>query len=150
MTTSRMLARTVLPPALALGLVALVVHPLEALAAPTAAPAPAAAPAAMLAYNAALEGPTGSAVTTAVPAVAFQQRATLAGGRLRTAVLVNVAEPGGTASVAGAPGCSATAVPGVPTWIDCAYGGPAATVTVHVTLSDGRVFADSELPVVRS
>ena len=151
MTTSRMLLRTVVPPVLALGLVALVVHPLQALASPTAAPAtaPAAAvPPAMLADHASSARTPGSSVSSAIPVVAFQQRATLVGGRLRTAVLVNAADPAGTASLAGIPGCSAAAAPGAPAWIDCAYDGTAATVTVRVTLSDGRSFAQSGVPVV--
>jgi hypothetical protein len=149
MTTSRTLLRTVLPPVLALGLAALMVHPLDAVAPAAAAPASTASVA--LADRVPLTGSAAArgSLATAVAPVAFQAQAVVRAGRLRTAVLVNAAEPAGTATVVGSAGCSATATPGVPVWIDCPFSGRAATVNVRVTLSDGRVFADTALPVTR-
>jgi len=147
MLTYRTLLRTVAPPVLALGLAALMVHPLEAVqAAPVAAPAAAPIPASMLTEHSPV--PASGSVSVGVPAVAFQQHATLAGGHLRTAVLINVAEPAGTAAIDGIAGCSVAVEPGVPSWLDCPYAGAGATVRVSVTLTDGRRFAQEALPVV--
>jgi hypothetical protein len=147
MLTYRTLLRTVAPPVLALGLTALMVHPLEAVqAAPIAAPAAAPVPAAMLGEHS--PASASGSLSVGVPAVAFQQHATLTAGRLRTAALVNVAEPGGTVSIAGISGCTVTAEPGAPAWLDCPYAGAGVTVRVSVTLTDGRTFAQDALPVV--
>jgi hypothetical protein len=149
MTTNRMLLRTVLPPVLAVGLVALVVHPLQAVQVPGAALASARslapAPAQMLAATS--SSPAPGSVSAVVPAVAFQQHAVLAHGHLRTAVLINIAMAAGTATIEGIPGCSVQAPPGVPVWIDCATQDPSPSVRVDVTLTDGRAFQDS-LPVM--
>jgi hypothetical protein len=146
MLTYRTLVRTVAPPVLALGLAALMVHPLEAVhLAPVAAPSAAPVPAALLAERS--PAATGS-VSVAVPVVAFQQHAALAGGRLRTAVLVDVAEPAGTAAIESIAGCRVAVEPGVPAWLDCPYAGGGTTVGVSVALTDGRSFAQDALPVV--
>lgn len=128
MSTNRMLLRTALPPVLALGLVALVVHPMQALAVASQAAQP--------------TGPAASAVSP----VAFEQTATLSGGRLRTTVL---ADRAGTASVVGVTGCTTAVAPGRPAHLDCAYTGRAATVSVVVTLADGRAFGDTGVIVHR-
>ena len=147
MLTYRTLLRTVAPPVLALGLMALMVHPLEAVqAAPVATPAAAPVPDAMLAEHS--PASAAGSVSVGIPAVAFQQPATLTAGRVRPAVLVNVAEPAGTASIAGMSGCSVAAEPGAPAWLDCPYAGTGVTVHVSVTLTDGRTFAQDALPVV--
>lgn len=150
MTTSRTLLRTALPPVLALGLAALMVHPLEAVAPAEAAPAERTASTVLAdRTSAAGTAAAGGSLATAIAPVAFQQQAVVRGGRLRTAVLVNAAEPAGTAALVGVAGCTAVAAPGVPAWIDCPFTGRAATVSVRVTLSDGRVLTDTALPVAR-
>lgn len=127
MRIDRNTLRTVLPPVLALGLVALVTHPVDAVPLDPPAPVPAAAPA------------TG---------VAFEQQIHLADGRVRTSVLVGTAQPAGTATVIGAPGCSVALTPGVVGTVDCAYAarGP---VTVVVLLADGRRTTHTDQPVAR-
>ena len=76
-------------------------------------------------------------VSVSVPPVAFTERITHAEGRVRTAVLVNIAEPAGVATIVGLPDCTADAQPGIALWLDCAYAGGAGPLTVAVTLKDG-------------
>jgi hypothetical protein len=90
---------------------------------------------------------TLSAVQACVPIVAFQSDVRIVSGRLRTALLVNIAEPAGRARVAGVRGCVVNARPGVPVWISCRYHGNSQKLTIIVTLRDGRVITH---PVVLS
>jgi hypothetical protein len=129
---SRSTARAVLPPLLALGLVALVaVRPVDALDVP---------PPVGLASTGQSTVTAAGNVSVSVPPVAFTERITYADGRVRTAVLVNVAEPAGVATIVGLPDCTADAQPGVALWLDCAYAGDARPLTVAVTLTDGSRF----------
>jgi hypothetical protein len=126
---SRSTVRAVLPPLLALGLVALVaVRPIDAQAV---------APSLSLADTGGRHVARTGNVGVTVPAVAFTEKITRANGRVRTAVLVNIAEHEGTATFVGVPDCSVTAKPGIPVWLDCAYMGKARPLTVAVTLKDG-------------
>ena len=135
MRIDRNTLRTVVPPVLALGLVALLTHPVDAAdlrpSPQLAATGSMAAPARIVSTDAA-----GDVVVT-VPAVAFQQVLRVTGGRLRTAVLVNEGEPGGRASVPRISGCEIALTPGVVGWLDCPYPGT-GTITVDVQLADGR------------
>jgi hypothetical protein len=127
MRIDRNTLRTVVPPVLALGLVALVTHPVDAVEldrTPVVAQAPSVAP-------------TG---------VAFEKTIRVDDGRLRTAVLVGTAQPGGRASVLGAPACAIDLQPGVVGRLDCAYAG-SGPVTVVVLLADGRRTTHTDLPV---
>lgn len=126
MRIDRNTLRTVVPPVLALGLVALVTHPVDAvqLDPPKTPAAPAVAP-------------TG---------VAFEQSIHVADGRLRTAVMVGTAQPGGRASVLDAPACTVALKPGVVARLDCAYAGT-GPVTVVVQLADGRRTTHTDVPV---
>lgn len=136
MRIPRTTLRTVLPPLLALGLVAVVTHPVDAVDPSSAAlPATGGQPAVR-----------GDVVTT-LPAIAFQEQIRVVGGRLRTAVLVNVSQPAGRATVRQLPGCTATLTPGVPAWLDCAYSGR-GPVTIDIALADGRRSAHTDVPVV--
>jgi hypothetical protein len=139
---SRSTSRVVLPPLLALGLIALVVRPVDATditpATDLASTGSPVAPA-----------PAAGGVSISVPAVAFTEQIALADGRVRTAVLVNIAERGGTGSIVGLPGCFVTAKPGVPAWLDCAYGGGTGPLTVAVTLKDGVRVTHTVVPIRR-
>ncbi|HET7901154.1 MAG TPA: hypothetical protein VFL59_08180 [Candidatus Nanopelagicales bacterium] len=126
--------RTVVPPVLALGLVALLTHPVDALPSPTSTLPSTGATAAR------------GGVQARVPGVAFQQQLRVVDGRLRTAVLVNVAAPAGRATVRELPGCAVALTPGVVGWLDCAYAGRAA-VTIDVVLADGERVTRSDVPV---
>lgn len=145
MRIDRNTLRTVVPPVLALGLVALVTHPVDAV--PLDPPQTLAstggvsAPARVVTTD-----PAGNAQVT-VPAVAFQEQLRVTDGRLRTAVLVNVGEPAGRAWVRQIPGCEITLTPGTVGWLDCAYAG-SGTLTVDVMLSDGRHMIHSDRAVV--
>jgi len=126
-SSTRDLLRAWAPPLLALGLAATLVHPLDAQiprdsAARTAAPV----------------SRPAAGIGVSVPGVAFTEQIRVTRGRIRTAVLVNVAEPGGVASVLSVSGCVVEARPGVVSWLDCAYSGDDETLTVSVTLKDGR------------
>ena len=90
------------------------------------------------------------AVSVVVPSVAFQTRATVAGARLRTAVLVNASAVRGTATVRGIRDCVTAAQPGEVTWLDCSVDRKSvpSIITVTVSLKDGRIFSSSQ-PVVR-
>jgi len=128
---SRSTARAVLPLLLALGLVALVaVRPVDAVDVP---------PPVALAGTGTGQSTVAAArnVSVSVPPVAFTERITYAEGRVRTAVLVNIAEPAGVATIVGLPDCTADAQPGIALWLDCAYAGGAGPLTVAVTLRDG-------------
>ncbi len=137
---SRSTARAVLPPLLALGLVAiLAVRPVDAQEVP--------APTGLARTGGQVAAPAGN-VGVSVPTVAFTEKITLANGRVRTAVLVNIAEDEGTATIVGLDRCSATATPGVPVWLDCAYSGGAGSLTVLVTLEDGLRYTHTVEPSV--
>jgi len=82
-----------------------------------------------------------------VPAVAFQARAILVRGRIRTAFLINVAAEPGSATLVGVARCSVQGRPGVPAWLDCAYPCRAQQVTVQVRLPRHRIFT-ATIPVV--
>jgi hypothetical protein len=141
MSISRSTLRLVVPPLLALGLVAAVaVRPVDAVDVP-----PSAEPADTGGRHAV---PAGNA-SVSIPPVAFAEKITIADGRVRTAVLVNIAEPEGTATIIGLPDCSVTAKPGVPVWLDCAYGRHAKRLTVAVALNDGLRFTHTVVPTVR-
>jgi hypothetical protein len=141
MSISRQTLRLVVPPVLALGLVALVaVRPVDAQDVQPSA-------ASLASTGGRHAAPVGNVGVT-VPAVAFTEKITLADGRVRTAVLVNVAEHEGTASIVGLPGCSATAKPGVALWLDCAYHGKSGPLTVTVTLKDGPRYTSTVVPSV--
>jgi hypothetical protein len=138
MRISRRALRIVVPPLLALGLVAAVaVRPVDAVDV---------APSAGLASTGGRHVAPAGNVGVSVPAVAFTEKITLADGRVRTAVLVNIAEHKGAATFVGLPNCSVTAWPGVPVWLDCAYSGPARPLTVAVTLKDGGRFTHTVVP----
>lgn len=145
MRIDRNTLRTVVPPVLALGLVALVTHPVDAVTIQPprslAATGGVSAPARVVTTDAA------GNVQVTVPAVAFQEQLRVTHGRLRTAVLVNAAEPAGRAWVRQIPGCEITLTPGTVGWLDCAYAG-SGTLTVDVMLSDGRHMIHSDHAVV--
>lgn len=120
---SRATARTVVPPLLALGLVALVTGPInETVPAPTA-------------VRTGGQSPTAPTSSVAVPAVAFTARVVASDGRLHVPVLLT--DPTVTARVTlqSSPGCGVDLVQGVTGWIDCPV---TAATTLVVTLSDGR------------
>lgn len=129
-------ARTVLPPLLACGLALLLVRPTSALEPAASSPAATDTPA----YAA-------GALPGAKPAVSFTERVPVVDGRIRTAVLVDPAAPPGTASVVGAVGCAVPARAGVTAWLDCPYAAQ-RTVTIAVTLSDGRRFTHTVVPTI--
>ncbi len=145
---NRNLARAFAPPVLALGLALTLVRPLGA--DPVAAPSlPLTGAAAGTAAGSASRGTPGGPVTTSVPGVAFTELIRVVDGRIHTPVLVNAAEPGGTASIVGAEdGCLVTAEPGVVTWLDCALPARHTTVTVAVSLRDGRRFTHTAAPTI--
>jgi hypothetical protein len=137
MLIGRRARRLVLPSVLALGLVAAgAVGPVDAqdAAPPTGVATTATAP---------VSGAGNLGVT--VPSVAFTQRITRAGGRLRTAVLVNVAAPAGVATIVGIPDCRVAVRPGVPVWLDCPDR-RAGELTVAVALEDGTRVTHSVVP----
>lgn len=145
MRIDRNTLRTVVPPVLALGLVALVTHPVDAVT-PRASQA--------LAGTGSISAPARTVTTDAsgnvavsVPSVAFQQQLRVTAGRLHTAVLVNAAEPAGRASIRQIEGCQIALTPGVVGWLDCPYAG-AGTLTVDVLLSDGRHMTHTDLAAV--
>jgi hypothetical protein len=137
MRIDRNTLRTVVPPVLALGLVALVTHPVDAMPRP---PAQSQGPAATLSAPARV---LADGVAVPAPAVSFQEQLRVADGRLRTAVLVGATEPAGRARVLQIPGCQVTLTPGSIGWLDCAYAG-SGTLTVEVLLSDGRRMTHSD------
>lgn len=124
MRIDRTVLRTVAPPVLALGLVAALIHPVDALPVPAVAP-------------------TGPAAPTT--GIAFAERITLSDGRLRTAVGLGRDQRAGTASVVGAPGCRTDLAPGSVARLDCAYAG-SGPVTVSVVLKDGTRTSRTAMP----
>jgi hypothetical protein len=135
---SRRHARTVLPPLFALVLVALVTRPIdEPVVRPAATPVDYTLAAAL--------GPAG-AVGVTVPVVAFTERVSVVAGHVRTPVLVNASAPAGTASIAGVPGCTVTARPGVVAWLDCAYPERDGELTVRVELASVIVYTHTVDP----
>jgi hypothetical protein len=91
--------------------------------------------------------PAGN-LEVSIPAVAFTEKITLANGRVRTAVLVNIAEPRGTASIVGLPHCMTAATPGVVVWLECAHQGRRGPLTVVVTLRNGLRYTHTVVPSV--
>jgi hypothetical protein len=124
--------RTTLPALLACGLALLLVRPIDVADPAAASDVPLPTPR------------VARTLGTAVPAVAFTDRVHVVDGRIRTQVRVDGAAPAGTAGVVGA-GCAVAAPPGVVTWLSCPYAGQ-RTVTVAVTLSDGRRFTHTVVP----
>lgn len=133
MRVDRALARAVLPPLLALGLVAAVISPLSASQPPVARsqverPAPT----------------SGSGASVGIPPVAFTAQVALRDGRLRTPVVLADDTVSGSATVEGATtngGCSTGLVVGAPAWLECSLVPmPGQSPRVVVTLSDGRIF----------
>ncbi len=140
MRISRSTLRIVVPPLLALGLVAAVaVRPVDAVDV---------APSVELASTGGRHVAPAGNVSVSVPAVAFTEQITLADGRVRTAVLVNMSERKGTATIVGLRDCSATAKPGVALWLDCAYDGGSGPLTVAVTLKSGQRYTHTVVPSV--
>jgi hypothetical protein len=139
MRISRSTLRIVVPPLLALGLVAAVaVRPVDAqdvVQSPTLADT-----------GGRQAAPTGN-VSVSVPPVAFTQQIRVVGGRIQTAVLVNVSERPGVATIEGAGNCRVPAKPGVVALLDCAYGGQ-ARFTVRVHLDRGEVYTYTAAPAV--
>ena len=171
--STRNAVRTAVPPILALGLVALTIRPIGALPAGAAGAALADSqlPAtggqhATCPRHELLDAdkdhhpkthaparrvppPRAGNVQVSIPAVAFTERIQVLNGRVRTPVLVNVAEPCGVATVVGSPGaCSVVAHPGVVAWLDCALPRKHALVTIEVRLADGTRFTQSGVPTV--
>ena len=140
---SRRTARTVLPPLLALGLTAYVVHPIDS---PGTSPGTRSASAVAPAASAGSPGAGAGGVGVSVPAVAFTEQVVVTAGRLRTPVLVTESGSTGVASVVGLPGCSVPAEPGVVAWLDCAYPEDGRQLTVQVVLGGGVVYTHTVLP----
>ena len=134
MRVDRALARAVLPPLLALGLVAAVISPLSASQPPVARVARSqverSAPA------------SGSSASVGIPPVAFTAQVALRDGRLRTPVVLADDTVNGSATVEGATtigDCSTELVVGAPVWLECSLVPmPGQSPRVVVTLSDGR------------
>jgi hypothetical protein len=85
-------------------------------------------------------------VDVCVPAVMFQKKLVVRGGRLRTAVLVAASGRTGRAFVAGMGACHVDLRAGVVAWLDCPYRRTADTITVRVRLSDHRVVTFTARP----
>lgn len=146
MSIDRSTVRIVVPPVLALGLVAALVNPLAA-----AAPADQARSATGGTSNAAgpayvpETGPSGPSpagqVVVGIPTVAFTAHVAVSDGRLRAPVLLTDPAVSGRARVAGAvtgPGCTASLTQGVPVVLDCAVTALGSSPRIVVALSDGR------------
>ena len=130
--TQRNVLRMVVPPLLALGLVALVTDPMDAAGMPTVVDLmPAHAPAAPSDREA------SGGMTVAIPPVSLARDVRSVAGRVHTPVLL--ADPTVTGSAYVMPGtrCSVTLVRGVVSWLTC---DAAPGSTVRVMLSDGRAF----------
>lgn len=144
MSIDRSTVRIVVPPVLALGLVAVLVNPLAA-AAPgdpamavtggttnAAASVPEAGPS--------RPSPAGQ-IVVGIPTVAFTAHVAVRDGHLRAPVLLTDPAVSGRARVAGAvagPGCTASLTQGVPVVLDCAVTAVGSSPRIVVTLSDGR------------
>lgn len=133
MSIDRTTLRTVVPPILALGLVALVSRPLPADTDPD--------------LGATATRTVTAATAATVPHVSFQNRIRIVEGRLHTAVLVSAAQPAGRALVTSIPGCVVALRPGVVGQLDCAYAG-SGSVTIDVALADGQHVTHTAVPVV--
>jgi hypothetical protein len=133
MTVSqRNVLRMVVPPLLALGLVALVTDPMDAASMPTVVdlqsthlPAGAGS------------GPSGSSASVGIPPVSLAREVRSVRGTIRTPVLL--ADPAVTGRAYVVPGdrCAVDLAPGVVRWLACDTD-PGSVVRVR--LSDGRVF----------
>jgi hypothetical protein len=148
---SRSTTRAVLPPLLALGLVAIVTRPIDAaeLRHPAAVAVMASAHqsstgagmgavARVRAAAAAAQASGGQTVTVEVPAVSFTKSVVAIHGRLHVPVLLMDPTVTATATVESDPTCSVRLVQGRTGWVDCAVTAPTLLV-VH--LSDGRAYA---------
>jgi hypothetical protein len=137
---SRSTARAVLPPLLALGLVALVTRPIEA---PEPVSTTNASSSSSLGARAtgltqtSGDSGTGQSVAVAVPVVAFTESLEASEGRLRVPVLLTDPTVTARATVESAPGCGVDLVQGVTGWVDCPV---TAETQLVVRLSDGRTF----------
>jgi len=165
---TRDLVRAVLPPILALGLVPLMMRPMDA--APVRAAAVATAESQLpstgwdnatcprTAKDHVAVGRDGmnhspaahvvpapdASVAVSIPAVAFAELVQAVKGRVHTSVLVNASEPCGVATVVGSTGtCSVVAHPGVVAWLDCPLPKNHKTLTIAVRLSDGGSYSHS-------
>lgn len=130
----RALARTTIPPVLALGLVVAITNPLSAGPPPTARAA---------AVQATTPPPaSGSGTSVGIPPVAFTSEVALEAGWLRTPVVLADDTVTAFATVEGATtdgACSADLVAGTPVWLECSVQPrPGQSPRVVVTLSDGR------------
>jgi len=163
--STRKLVRAALPPLLALGLLPLMIRPMDA--APVGTASDPAAGAQLPSTGRDLATCLGSGknhaangqdrasadagapvapaqsgnVQVSIPAVAFTELIQVVNGRIHTPVLINVAEPCGIATVVGSPGtCRVVAHPGVVAWLDCALPRKPWTVTIEVRLASGAQF----------
>jgi hypothetical protein len=140
---SRRTARSALPPLLALGLVAVAVHPIDS---PEALPGPRSAAAVAPAASPGSPSAGAAGVGVSVPVVAFTEHVDVTAGRLRTPIIVNESGSTGVASVVGLAGCSVPAKAGVVAWLDCAYPARDGELTVQVALAGGVVYTHTVLP----
>jgi hypothetical protein len=131
--SQRNILRLVVPPLLALGLVAVVTDPMDAADAPVVTALMSAQSPAAVAVD---QSPTTS-VTVSIPPVSLAREVRSVDGKLHTPVLL--ADPTVTGSASVMPGnrCAVPLVQGVVSWLTCdAVPGS----VVRVMLSDGRVF----------
>ena len=145
MSIDRTTVRIVVPPILALGLVAVLVHPLAAASpsdrsmADSGGSTNAVAPAYVPETGPSVPSPAGQ-VVVGIPAVAFTAHVVVRDGRLRAPVLLTDPSVIGRARVVGAvtgPGCTARLAPGVPVVLDCAVTALDSSPRIVVHLSDG-------------
>ncbi len=146
MSFDRRTARIVVPPILALGLVAVLVNPLAAASpadqvmAGTGGTVHAAAPAYLPDSRTASPNPAGM-VVVGIPAVAFTADVAVRHGRLQAPVLLTDPSVSGRAHVVGAvtgTGCTADLAQGAPVVLDCVITAVGSSPRIVVTLSDGR------------
>jgi hypothetical protein len=138
---SRSTARAVLPPLLALGLVALVTRPIDA--PEPVLPASTSTFTTVGARTTGLVGTTGTSgaapsVSVTVPAVSFTDSVVASGGRLRVPVLLTDPTVTARATIESTPGCGVDLQQGVVGWIDCAV---TTQTRLVVQLSDGRAYS---------
>jgi hypothetical protein len=139
MRISRSTLRLVVPPLLALGLVAAVaVRPVDAMDV---------SPSMGLASTGGRHVASTGNVGVSVPAVAFTEQIRVVSDRIQTAVLVNVSQRPGIATIDGAGDCRVDATPGVPAWLDCPYHGE-TKLTVRVRVGSGAEYTHTETPTV--
>jgi hypothetical protein len=131
----RNVVRLLVPPLLALGLVAVVTSPMDASSMPSpidvprpvAQPAPVAAPATV----------STTALAVDIPVVSLPREVRAVHGTIRVPVLLADPTVVGRAVVLPSRACSIDLVQGVVGWLTCSAG---RGTVVRVELSDGRVF----------